>query len=147
MTPHGTSVHTTMCCIKGVLWHGPVTPPMRQQGWSSIIIPQWIKMSISAHSNIPSAALWRWATAYCTSNSPVHHPLCTCMLSDTSRGTHGGSGTCLETTSASPWWPAELSQLRNQGHTRRGLWFYHNKDFSTAAACNWLQEMFQSIFC
>lgn len=95
---------------------------------------------------------WPVATEHRLSAPPIppfliHHPLCTCEPGDTSRSPHPGSGTCLETTSASPWWPAELSQLQNQGHARRGPWFYHNKDSAAAAACNWLQETFQSIFC
>ncbi len=106
-------------------------------------------MSISAHSNIPSAGLWRPSDGlvHLQSPAPVHHPLCTCEHRATSQSPRRGSGTCLETTSASPWWPAELSQLQNQGHARRGPWFYHNKDFAAAAACEWLQEAFQSIFC
>lgn len=65
---------------------------------------------------------------------PTPHPLY--RLSNTSNSPRGGSGTCLKTASASPWWPAELSQLKNQGHTCRGPRFYHNKDIAAASACN-----------
>lgn len=83
----------------------------------------------------------------CVTPHQNHRTLCTCKPSDTSRSPRGGSGTCLETTSASPWWPAELSQLQNQGHAHRGPRFYHHKDFAPTAACDWLQENSLSIFC
>lgn len=108
---------------------------MWQQGWSSIIIPQWIKMSISAHPRHPQS--WPVATerqAWCTFNLPVHHPLCSFGLKDTRQSPRRGSGTCLETTSATPWWPAELSQLQNQGHARRGPDFIITKTL-LATAC------------
>lgn len=138
-----------MCCIRGCIIARTSDSQTRQQGWSSIIIPQWIKMSISAHSNTPSAGLWRLrgGLVHLRPDPPSNPPsLHTCKPSNTSRSHGRGTGTCLETTSASPRWPVELSQLQNQGHTRRGPWFYHNKDSAAATACNWLRETFQSIF-
>lgn len=43
----------------GCIMAWPSDSQMWQQGWSSIIIPQWIKMSISAHCNIPCSVLWQ----------------------------------------------------------------------------------------
>lgn len=123
---------------------------MWQQGWSSIIIPRCINWACPTHSNNPTARLWRQCSGFVWllhPTSSLYHPLCTCKLSATTLSLCGGSGTCLKTTSASPWWPAELSQLQNQGHAHRGPRFYHHKEFAATAACNWLQETFWSIFC
>lgn len=120
---------------------------MWQQGWSSIIIPQWIEMSISAHAQHPRcwpvATEWRLSTpSTLTSTIPSAHV----SPAVTSQSSCRGSGTCLETTSATPWWPAELSQLQNQGHARRGPDFIITKTFPPLSECNWLQESFHSIF-
>lgn len=102
MRPHGTSVHTTMCCIKGALRHGPVSPRCNSRADHQLLYlsgSKWAYLLISASLELPCGD---WATAQCTSStlhSPAHRTLCTWELSDTSRSSRRwdmpGDNICL----------------------------------------------------
>lgn len=134
MRPHGTSSHTTMCCIKGVLWHGPVTPRCDSRADHQLLYLSGSKWAYLLLPSIPSAGLWRlsdglvhlqssrpptplllWAQRHQPEPSSrqwdmpqdnICHPLVTCRVKPTTE-----SRACSERS-----------------------WFYHNKDLS-ATAC------------
>lgn len=116
---------------------------MWQQGWSSIIIPQWIKMSVSARTQHPQR--WPVATEWQLS-APLNLPSATPAWRTPARALAGAVGRAWRQRLPPPWWPAELSQPQNQGHAPRGPDFIITKPFLLQPAWNWLQETFHSIF-
>lgn len=116
---------------------------MWQQGWSSIIIPQWIKMSISACSQHPQR--WPVATEWQLS-APLNLPSTTLAWKTPAGAFTGAVGRAWRKRLPPPRWPAKLSQPPNQGHALRGPDFIITKPFLLQPAWNWLRETFHSIF-
>lgn len=92
--------HTAMCGFKAVLRYGPVTHRCDSRADHPLLYlsgSKWAGLPIAASLVLPCGG---WAGL--NRPPPSTTLLCTCKLNDTSRSPCGGSGTCLETTSASP---------------------------------------------
>lgn len=129
MKPHGTFSNTTMCCIKGVLCHRPVTPRCDSRADHQLLYLSGSKWAYLLMPSIPGAGLWRPSDGLALLQPS--HPLCTCEPSSHQPALLPRQRDMPRDNICHPLvtcWVKPTTESRARSKRSR---FYHNKDLST----------------